>query len=92
MCFLDDSQYMHGLSTEKKSKFFEVFVKFQIMVEKQFSKKIKIFQCDGGGEFIKTDFIKHLEDYGIVRHILCPNTPEQMVFWKENIGILSKLA
>ncbi|KAH0767910.1 hypothetical protein KY285_003781 [Solanum tuberosum] len=47
------------------------------MVEKQFSKEIKIFQCDGGGEFIQTDFIKHLEDCGIVRHISCPNTPEQ---------------
>ncbi|KAH0678941.1 hypothetical protein KY284_020026 [Solanum tuberosum] len=32
---------------------------------------------DGGGEFIKTDFIKHLEDCGIVRHISCPKTPEQ---------------
>ena len=28
------------------------------MEEKQFSKEIKKFQCDGGGEFIKTDFVK----------------------------------
>ena len=47
------------------------------MVGKQFSKEIKIFQCDGGGEFIQTDFIKHLEEHGIVRCISCPNTPEQ---------------
>jgi len=61
----------------RKSNFFEVFVKFQKIVEKQFSKEIKIFQYDGGGEFIKTYFIKHLEDCGIVRHISCHNTPEQ---------------
>ncbi|KAF3668033.1 hypothetical protein FXO38_08300 [Capsicum annuum] len=47
------------------------------MVERQFSKVIKIFLCDGGGEFIKTEFIKHLESCGIVRHISYPNTPEQ---------------
>ena len=72
-----------NLSTEKKSEFFEVFLKFQKMMEKQFSKEIKIFQCDGGGEFIQADFIKHLEDCGIVRHISCPNTPEQ-------IGVLER--
>ena len=46
------------------------------MVEKQFSKEVKIFKCDGGGKFIKINFIKHLEDCGIVRHISCPNTPQ----------------
>ncbi|KAH0764298.1 hypothetical protein KY285_000169 [Solanum tuberosum] len=38
---------------------------------------LKSLKFDGGGEFIQTDFIKHLEDCGIVRHISCPNTPEQ---------------
>ncbi|KAH0644484.1 hypothetical protein KY284_032368 [Solanum tuberosum] len=38
---------------------------------------LKSLKCDGDGEFIQTDFIKHLEDCGIVRHISCPNSPEQ---------------
>ena len=37
------------------------------MEEKQFSKEIKKFQCDGVGEFIKIDFIKILKVCGIVR-------------------------
>lgn len=28
-----------------------------------------MFQCDGDGELIKTYFIKHLEDCGIVWHV-----------------------
>ena len=64
------------------------------MVEKQFSKEIKIFQCDGGGEFIQIDFIKHSKDCGIVTNISCPNTPEQdRVAEKKHrlIGILWRL-
>lgn len=58
------------------SEYFEIFVKFQKMAKKLFSKEIKIFQCDKGGEFIKTDFVKYLEYCGIVRHISYPNTPQ----------------
>ncbi|OIT24547.1 hypothetical protein A4A49_35580 [Nicotiana attenuata] len=32
------------------------------MVEKQFTKTIKIFQCDGGGEFNSTAFVEHLDN------------------------------
>ncbi|GKV27237.1 hypothetical protein SLEP1_g36430 [Rubroshorea leprosula] len=47
------------------------------MVANQFHKSIKIFQCDGGGEFSSSAFIKHLEDYGIKQQVSCPGTPEQ---------------
>jgi hypothetical protein len=47
------------------------------MVENQFNSKIKIFQCDGGGEFELTEFITHLDNHGIVKHISCLGTPEQ---------------
>lgn len=47
------------------------------MVEKQFSSTIKIFQSDGGGEFIGSDLIKHLENCGIIKHVSCSRTPEQ---------------
>lgn len=76
--FVDDNTrytWLHPI--RMKSEFFEVFLKIQKMVEKQFSKPIKIFQCDGSGEFISNVFIKHLESYGIIRQMSCPNTLEQ---------------
>ncbi|OIT20159.1 hypothetical protein A4A49_57397, partial [Nicotiana attenuata] len=33
------------------------------MVEKQFTKTIKIFQCDGGGEYNSNVFVEHLDNY-----------------------------
>ncbi|KAF3649172.1 putative threonylcarbamoyladenosine tRNA methylthiotransferase-like [Capsicum annuum] len=76
--FVDDrtrSTWLYPL--KRKSEFYEVFVNSQKMVEKQFTKTIKIFQCDGGGEFNNIDFVKHLDNCGIVRHISCPHTPVQ---------------
>jgi len=76
--FVDDhTRYTWIYPLKRKYEFFEVFVKFQKIVGKQFSKEIKIIQCDGGGKFIKTDFLNHLEDCGIMRDISCPNTPKQ---------------
>ena len=43
-----------------KSDFFSTFVMFQKLIENQLEYKIKIFQCDGGGEFISVQFLKHL--------------------------------
>lgn len=51
-----------------KSDFYSVFVNFKIIVEKQFDKPIKILQCDGGGEFSKTEFLNFLAANGIIRH------------------------
>ncbi|KAH0698701.1 hypothetical protein KY284_012916 [Solanum tuberosum] len=33
--------------------------------------------CDGGGEFIQIEFVKHLETCGIIRQIYYPHSPEQ---------------
>ena len=60
---------------------------FQKQVENQFSKKIKVFQSDGGGEFISTRFKTHLQGHGIQHLISCPSTPEQNGLRKENIVI-----
>jgi len=60
-----------------KSDFYSTFVIFQKLVENQLGNKIKIFQCDGGGEFISKQFLKHLEDHGIQQSISCPYTPQK---------------
>lgn len=47
------------------------------MAENQFNKKIKKFQCDGGGEFNLKAFLLHLENCGIQIQMSCPGTLEQ---------------
>ncbi|XP_075086379.1 uncharacterized protein LOC142169076 [Nicotiana tabacum] len=64
--FVDDqNRYTWLYPLKIKSDFLETFVKFHKMVEKQYSKSIKIFQCDGGGKFSSSEFVKYLEDCGI---------------------------
>lgn len=59
----------------RKSDFFQCFLNFQALVEKQFDKKIKIFQSDGGGKYLDGKFQTYLTRHGILHHISCPHTP-----------------
>ncbi|XP_010495533.1 PREDICTED: uncharacterized protein LOC104772640 [Camelina sativa] len=45
-------------------------------VENQLNQKIKMFQCDGGGEFVNSQFVNHLANCGIKQFISCPYTPQ----------------
>lgn len=60
-----------------KTEFYSVFAAFQALVENQLNTKIKIFQSDGGGEFMSKQFKEHLTRDGISQRISCPYTPEQ---------------
>jgi hypothetical protein len=42
-----------------KSEFFDVYLAFEHYVQRQFSKKIKIFHTDGGGEFVNKRLESH---------------------------------
>jgi histone deacetylase 1/2 len=57
-----------------KSDVFNVFQQFQVLVERQFSRKIKIVQTDWGGEYCKLNFLKKI---GIHHRLICPHTHEQ---------------
>ena len=57
--------------------FTHVFLKFQVLVEKHFDRKIKTFQCDGGGESTSNKFTKYLLQCGIKQQISCPYTLEK---------------
>lgn len=61
----------------KNYDFYLCLLKFQEMVETQFSSKVNNFQSDGGGEFITTDFMCHLENCGILHCLSCLGAPEQ---------------
>lgn len=70
--FIDDHSRF-----KRKLDFFTCFVQFQRMVENQFNRKIKVFQCDGGGEFNSTIFLTYLQNCEIKQQLSCPGTPEQ---------------
>lgn len=57
--------------------FLSIFIAFQKLVRNQFSKKLKVFQCDGGEEFNSSEFTNYLARNGIQRQISCSHTPEQ---------------
>jgi hypothetical protein len=58
-----------------KSNVFSLFPKFQAYVERQFNRKIKSIQTDGGGEFIKLRQI--FASHDIDHRITCPHTHQQ---------------
>ncbi|CAA7036250.1 unnamed protein product [Microthlaspi erraticum] len=76
--FIDDySRFSWFYPLRAKSEFYSVFTAFQKLVETQFSTKIKVFQSDGGGEFINKRLQSHFVECGIKHLVSCPYTPQQ---------------
>ena len=71
------SRYCWIYPMKYKSEFYSMFCKFQALVENQLRCRIGTFQCDGGGEFISSTFLEHLQKDGIKQQMSCPHTPEQ---------------
>lgn len=69
------SKYSWIYCLQHKSDVYATFVKFKAFVEKFFDSKIKIFQCDWGGEF--RSLVPFLSDNGISLRVSCPHTPQQ---------------
>lgn len=60
--FLDDcTRFTWIYPLRRKSYFLKCFLSFQRMVENRFDRKMKIYQCDGRGEFAHTDFLNQLD-------------------------------
>jgi histone deacetylase 1/2 len=60
-----------------KGEVYSIFVHFHTFLVTQFSATLRIFQSDGGGEYISTNFKTYLHTKGIVHQMSCPYTPEQ---------------
>lgn len=73
----DFSRYSWLFPLKAKSDFFQVFVAFQKQVENQLNTMIKVFQSDGGGEFMSHNMRNHLAAHRIKHQISCPATPQQ---------------
>lgn len=48
-----------------------------MQVERETGKKLKVFRCDGGGEFFPTVWINFIKEHSIRVKFTSPNTPEQ---------------
>jgi hypothetical protein len=76
--FVDDfSRFTWIYPLHNKSKVFEHFVKFKLLVENQFTSNIKQLQSDGGGENNSLQFQSFLTKHGILHRKTCPHTSQQ---------------
>jgi hypothetical protein len=76
--FIDDwSRFTWIHPLHRKSEVFENFIKFKLLVENQFSTKIKQIQSDAGGEYTSIQFQSFLSSNGIVHKKSCPYTSQQ---------------
>jgi transposase InsO family protein len=76
--FIDDytrSTWVYFL--KEKSKAFEVFKKFKVLVEKLTVLYIKALRSDRGGEYMSTAFMNYYEKHGIKRFLTAPYSPQQ---------------
>jgi len=58
-----------------KSDLFSIFQRFQVLVERQFSSKIKSIQNNCGDEYRKLNSL--FQTIGIHHRLICPHTHEQ---------------
>jgi transposase InsO family protein len=76
--FVDDfTRYTWLYPLHFKSDAYHCFVKFKMLVENQFSCKIKQLQSDGGGEYTSNLFLSFLSNNGIQHRKSCPHTSQQ---------------
>ncbi|KAK9067609.1 hypothetical protein SSX86_011720 [Deinandra increscens subsp. villosa] len=76
--FVDDhSRFTWFYPLKTKTGFYSVLTAFIKLVQTQCSRKIKIFQSDGGTEFVNHTVRKILEDNGTLHRLSCPYTPQQ---------------
>jgi transposase InsO family protein len=60
-----------------KSDVYQCFLKFKVLMEKQFNTPIKQFQSDNGGEYTSNQFRLYLSQNGIFHRLTCPHTSQQ---------------
>jgi hypothetical protein len=59
----------------QKSETFAGYKKYEAWVKGQRGGRIRIFGCDGGGEYMSKEFTKHLENSGTVCHLTVHDSP-----------------
>lgn len=78
MVLIDNfSHFVWVYPLKYKSDTFPTFVKFHRLIETQFHRKIKTFQCDLGGEFDNLAFKAFADQHGLLFRFACPQTSSQ---------------
>ncbi|KAG9447257.1 hypothetical protein H6P81_013385 [Aristolochia fimbriata] len=76
--FIDDfSRFVWVYLLQSRFAFYTAYVEFSTMVHTQFSKTIKIFCSDSGGEYVSHQFRALLKSHGTQHQLSCPYTPQQ---------------
>jgi transposase InsO family protein len=76
---------------KNKDGTFATFTEWEVMIERQTEKKVKVLRIDNGGEFCSDAFDEYCRKEGIVRHHTIPFTPKQNgVAERTNRNIISK--
>lgn len=70
-CFYRRLHSLHlVLAPTTKIKILFLFSEFQKMIENEFSRTLTFFQFKGGSEFSSSEFVHHLELYGIIHQFI----------------------
>ena len=76
--FIDDySKKTWIYFLKAKSKVFERFREFKILVENQTWKKIRVLRTDNEGEYTSNEFMEYCSAEGIKKKHTVPHTPQQ---------------
>ncbi|KAI3507180.1 hypothetical protein L1887_22027 [Cichorium endivia] len=76
--FVDDhSRFTWFYPLKTKSEFYNVLNVFLKYVQTQFSSTVKVFQSDGGAEFLNHHVRDTLNSNGTLHRVSCPYTPQQ---------------
>ena len=61
----------------QKSEVLAKYKEYEVWLQTQHSKPIKILQSDRGGEYLSKDFDNHLKVNGTIRSLTVHDTPEE---------------
>jgi len=76
--FIDDFSCFYWMfPISNKSDVYSTFVKFKLLVEKQFKFTIQQFQSHNGSKYCSTIFKHFLRDNGIFHRLSCPHTSQK---------------
>jgi hypothetical protein len=60
---------------KQKSEFFNIFLAYKTLVEKQFGQQLQRLRTYDGGEYVNNKFIGYCTAQGIYMHHIVPHTP-----------------
>lgn len=76
--FVDDyTRFTWVYLLHHRSDFLQIYKEFSAMIKTQFSKTIKIFRSDSGGEYLSHQFREVLKTQGTISQLSCVETPQQ---------------